>query len=136
MDQPTPLRQHLTLVGGHADEIAELMAGDDAKFDRSYHETVQRNFFEQAAGKRLRRMVEALAHQGDFTPNAALRSLLKDYDHEARGFSLRNASSSTCDCNFAELRMYRGRCVSCGCSLAEDMRRWRKEVDDADTSPA
>ena len=114
------------------DEIDRLMN----IADRSYVETVRRNFHEQAAGAHLVKAVRALAHQGEFTPNAVLRSLVADYEHLARGYSLRNASSSTCDCNFAELFMFRGRCVSCGAGLSEDMRRWRKEVDDAGSTPA
>ena len=116
----------------HADEIDRLMN----IADRSYVETVRRNFHEQAAGAHLVKAVRALANSDRPITEAALRSLVADYEHLARGYSLRNASSSTCDCNFAELFMFRGRCVSCGAGLSEDMRRWRKEVDDAGSTPA
>ena len=130
MDQPETIL-NFRRRESNPDE-ADRLAGND----RSYVQAVQRNFFEQAAGAHFVKAVRALVEQADFTPNAALRSLLNDYEHMARGYSLRNASSSVCDCNFAELFMFRGRCVSCGAGLSEDMRRWRKEVDDAGSTPA
>lgn len=97
--------------------------------DPSYHEAVRRNFFQQAAGAHLRRMVEIYARQADFTPSGALRSLLNDYEHLARGFSLRNAGSSTCDCSGDRDWHFRGRCVGCGAGLAPEFLQYRRDVE-------
>lgn len=124
MEQPEAILQ-FRRRGSHADEIDRLMN----IADRSYVETVRRNFHEQAAGAHLVKAVRALANQGDFTPNAALRSLVADYDHMARGYSLRNASSSVCDCSGDRDWQFRGRCVGCGAGLAPEFLLYRSDVE-------
>ena len=124
MDQPKTIL-NFQRRESHADEIDRLMN----IADRSYVETVRRNFHEQAAGAHLVKAVRALAHQGEFTPNAVLRSLVADYDHMARGYSLRNASSSTCDCSGQRDWQFRGRCCGCGANLAPEFIAFRRDVE-------
>lgn len=106
------------------DEVDRLVGND-----RSYVQAVRANFHQQAAGAHFVKAVRALVEQADFTPNAALRSLLADYEHLARGFSLRNAGSSTCDCPGERDWHFRGRCTGCGAGLAPEFIAYRRDVE-------
>lgn len=107
------------------DEIDRLMN----IADRSYVETVRRNFHEQAAGAHLVKAVRALSNSDRPITEAALRSLVADYEHLARGYSLRNASSSTCDCSGQRDWQFRGRCCGCGANLAPEFIAFRRDVE-------
>lgn len=115
--------RHLTLIGGHQEEVEALQN------DRSYHDAVRANFHQQAAGAHLVKAVRELAYSDRPITEAALRSLVADYDHMARGYSLRNASSSTCDCSGQRDWQFRGRCCGCGASLAPEFIAFRRDVE-------
>lgn len=109
----------------HLDEVDDLMGNSD----RSFVEKVRANYYELEGGRHVMRMLSAFAAQGDFTPNASLRNLAGEFEHLRRGYSLRNASSGTCDCPGDRDHHFRGRCCGCGASLAPEFLQYRESAE-------
>lgn len=123
MEQPETILQFRRRES-NPDEVDRLMGND-----RSYVQAVRANFHQQAAGAHLVKAVRELAYSDRPITEAALRSLVADYEHLARGFSLRNAGSSVCDCTADRDWQFRGRCIGCGAGLAPEFLQYRRDVE-------
>lgn len=123
MEQPETILQFRRRES-NPDEVDRLVGND-----RSYVQAVRANFHQQAAGAHLVKAVRELAYSDRPITDAALRSLVADYEHLARGYSLRNAGSSTCDCSADRDWHFRGRCTGCGAGLSPEFLKYRRDVE-------
>ncbi len=128
MNEPTPLHPGqpvpLARFRSHGDEYDAMVGKNDA----DYVDYLSRLRNGLNAYHYLEGRIAGLVQQAEFTPGAALRTLL----HEARamslGYGVRNSQSGTCDCSDGPTEMFEGCCTGCGAGLAPEARARRREV--------